>query len=137
MAGRPPYKFSPKKKAEFLRLLEEGTRRGAAAKAIGLSRVTIANHMKADAEFAGAVDDAEMHADEAVEDAMYQAACAGNVVACQVWLYNRQPHKWADRRKVDVAAAVMTGSLTEDQLREKARRLGIPDVNVSDLEGGS
>ena len=47
-----------------------------------------------------------MEANDLVEDALYQAAISGNVRAIEIWLYNRSPEKWADRRQSKVE---MTG----------------------------
>lgn len=101
MSVKNPYKFTAKKRKEFLGMIAGGMRRGVAAKALGISRWTVTNHMKEDEAFAEAVGEAEKDADELVEDALYAAACSGNVVAIQVWLYNRQPDVWADKRKVN------------------------------------
>lgn len=89
------------KKEKYLDLLREGGRRGASAKVVGVHRHTIANHMKKDKAFAKAVSEAEMEAHELIEDALFQAALAGNVTAQQVYLYNRMPDKWADRRRLE------------------------------------
>jgi len=85
--------------------LSKGARRGAAAKAVGVSRQTILNHIKEDEKFHKAVDEAEMDANEVVEDALYKAACSGNIVAIQVWLYNRDPLHWTDKRNIQVNAS--------------------------------
>jgi hypothetical protein len=100
-----PYKFDTHKKEKFLALLREGSRRGKAAKAVGVTRQTVAEHCRADPDFAAQVSTAEIVADELVEDALYTAAINGNVVACQVWLYNRQPERWKDRRAIKLQAA--------------------------------
>lgn len=89
------------KKEKYLELLREGGRRGASAKAVGVHRNTIVNHMKKDPKFAKAVDQAEMEAHELIEDALFQVALAGNVTAQQVYLYNRMPDRWADRRHLE------------------------------------
>lgn len=90
------------KKEKYLELLREGGRRGASAKVVGVHRHTIANHMKKDKAFAKAVSEAEMDANEIIEDAMFEAARSGNTTAMQVWLYNRCPDRWADRRRYEV-----------------------------------
>lgn len=121
-----PYKFTAQKKAKFLDLIRKGQRRGAAARAVGVTRHTIAIYMREDPEFRGEVDDAEMEANEVVEDALYKAATkGGNVVAQQVWLYNRSPDRWADRRKIDLNTKVDLGRMTPEQIAERAAALGI------------
>jgi len=94
------YKFTETKKAEFLSVLRDGSRRIAACQAIGIHHQTFVAHYKKSSEFAKQVDLAEMEANERVEDALYQAALSGNVTAIQVWLYNRMPDTWADKRQV-------------------------------------
>lgn len=96
-----PYKLDAIKRETYLNLLREGGRRGTSAKAIGVCRSTLADLMKADVKFAKAVSKAEMEANEIIEDAMFEAARAGNTTAMQVWLYNRCPDRWADRRQLE------------------------------------
>lgn len=100
MAKQPLNKFDTLKREEYLQCISNGMRRGTAAKHVGVTRQTIFLHMQNDEVFKKAVSEAELDADEPVEDALYAAAKSGNVVAIQVWLYNRQPDKWADKRKV-------------------------------------
>ena len=103
MMGGPkkPYKFTKKKKEEYLEFLAQGYRRGAAAEAVGITRWTPWALIRDNAEFAAAVDAAEMAACDEVEDALREAALSGNVIACQVWLYNRAPERWADKRRTE------------------------------------
>jgi hypothetical protein len=100
--SKNPYKFTAVKREKFIKLLADGSRRGTAAQAVGISRAQVCNYAKDNPQFALAMNEAEMESNEPVEDALYQAALSGNVVAIQVWLYNRMPDRWADRRKVDL-----------------------------------
>ena len=59
--------------------------------------------MKKDNGFAEAVSEAESDAIGKVENALFEAATSGNVTAMQVYLYNRDPERWADRRSVRMA----------------------------------
>lgn len=93
-------RFTIEKKQAYLVHLREGMRRGAAAQAVGVNRETVRRHYNRYESFRKAIEDAEMDANEPVEDALYEAALSGNVVACQVWLYNRMPERWADRRNL-------------------------------------
>jgi len=95
---RKPYKFTDKKKKEYLDLLRDGGRRHASARSVGISPWTAVNHMNEDEEFRNEVELAEMEANERVEDALFMAAESGNVTAIQVWLYNRAPDRWTDKR---------------------------------------
>ena len=133
MADRKPYKFTNIKKAEYLKELRSGLRRGAAAESVGVTRWTVRNHIKEDPEFGSACLEAEQDAIEEVEDALYDAAIAGNVVAIQVILYNRDPQRWADRRrhehigkpgepvKIEVS---YEGSAPEGEAEEATREAG-------------
>ena len=69
-----------------------------AAEAVGVSYSTVWRAMQSDAEFETAVNQAEMRANELVEDALFHSATNGNVTAQQVWLYNRNPDDWRDMR---------------------------------------
>ena len=128
-------KFTAKKKAAFLDLLRSGTRRCAAARAVGIDRSTAYRHSRDDPDFAAAVEEAETEANEVVEDALFKAATeGGNVTAMQVWLYNRCPDRWQDRRSVKVSATATLESLTPAELRERARRRGLTLPDSSDLQ---
>ena len=102
------YKFTDNKKDEYLELLRQGGRRYASAKAVGVTPQTVNAHVKDDPNFARAVDEAEMEANEQVEDALFMTATSGNVTAMQVWLYNRAPGRWTDKRQSEHK---VTGSL--------------------------
>ena len=65
---------------------------------MGVTLRTVEKHVKRFPTFAEAIDLAEMEANSAIENALYVAAKWGNVVAIQVWLYNRMPERWSDRR---------------------------------------
>ncbi|MCA1596084.1 MAG: hypothetical protein LC772_06635 [Chloroflexi bacterium] len=95
--------FGVMKRAQFLEELRKGTRRGAAAESIGISRETIRIAYNTEPEFAAAVEQAEMDANELVENALFVAAKTGNVQACQTWLYNRMPERWKDKRSVSLS----------------------------------
>lgn len=84
MARMP--KFDDTKRGKFVECLNQGMTRGEAANQCGVSRETVRKHMRADSAFAKTVSEAEMNANEAVEEALYQAALSGNVTACLAWL---------------------------------------------------
>ena len=99
MGIRKPYKFGPERREKYLELLARGERRHHAAKAVGISHDTVCVHKRKDPEFARQCEAAETLAVERVENALFEAATEGkNVTAMQVWLYNRCPERWADRR---------------------------------------
>lgn len=92
-------KFGAAKRARYLELIAEGYRFGAAAEAVGISRDTVRTYCNDYPEFAEARARAEMDAAEPVEEALRQNALGGNVVAQQVWLYNRSGDRWRDQRR--------------------------------------
>lgn len=101
-----PYKFDEIKRAAWLKLLESGEPRCLAARKVGLDPKTPERYMKRYSFFAQAASEAEMkgasYRDNTVVNALFEAAQSGNVTAIQVWLYNRQPNAWKDRRNVAV-----------------------------------
>ena len=92
-------KFNSIKKEEILKHLSNGIRRTAACKAVGISPPTFYAHLKKDKEFNEAVSHAEIEANELVETALFNKALEGNTTAIQVWLYNRSPERWSDKRR--------------------------------------
>jgi len=67
---------------------------------VGVVPETVSRHAKRYPAFADAMSRAETEADDQVEDALFEAARSGNVTAQQVWLYNRRPERWSDRRNL-------------------------------------
>ncbi len=59
--------------------------------------------MKKGKGFAEAVSEAESDAIGKVENALFEAAISGNVTAIQVYLYNRAPKRWTDKRNIRLA----------------------------------
>lgn len=97
-----PYKFDELKRKKYLELLSEGMRRGVAAKAVGMTRQAVWEYCQREPAFKKLISEAEMTADEEVEDALRMAAISGNVPAAFGWLYNRQPDRWQDRRNIQM-----------------------------------
>lgn len=92
-------KFDRQRKKAFLDLLRKGVRRSHACKKVGISRTTLHKHIEKYPHFREKINDAEMDANELVEDSLFKAALNGNVTAQQVWLYNRDPETWRDQRR--------------------------------------
>jgi hypothetical protein len=91
-------KFDAARREIFLDLLRKGVRRTQACKKAGISRPTFNKCMNNNKKFAAEVAQAESDANELVEQAMFSSALKGNVTAQQVWLYNRDPDRWSDKR---------------------------------------
>ncbi len=98
-----PYKFDDIKKDKYIAHLAEGHRRGYAATMVGISRQTICDHIKADKEFRRRVSEAESDANDKVVNALFEAATSGNTTAIQVWLYNKDPKNWSDKRNIQLS----------------------------------
>lgn len=106
-SGTRRKKFDEERQAIFLDLLRQGYRRGQACKKAGIHHSTFNDLINTDPKFKTEVMYAEMEANEVVETALYSAAVGNakkkiqpNVTACQVWLYNRCPEVWADKRNI-------------------------------------
>jgi hypothetical protein len=76
---------------EFLEHMRNGMRRGAAAEALGLTRMAALAFIAQEHEFRARVEDAEGLATEHVEEALYHAAVSGSVPAAKIWLDLRKP----------------------------------------------
>lgn len=96
-------KFDTIKKAKYIEYIANGHTRGYAATLAGVHRATVSIHIKKDKEFRDAVSQAEIDAIGKVENALFEAATRGNVTAQQVFLYNRDPERWKDRRNIRLA----------------------------------
>jgi hypothetical protein len=92
-------RFTDKRRSVYLAAVRTGAWRTAAAQAAGIHFSTVRRHMLADPDFAAEVEDAELDANTAVENALYTRALEGHVTACLAWLYSRMPDRWRDMRQ--------------------------------------
>ena len=97
------YKFNEERQKCFLDLLSVGGRRGASATAVGISRSTICDLMREDKEFASAVLQAEMDANDVIETVLYGLAKDGDMKAVKMWLYNKNKSAWRDKQAIEVS----------------------------------
>lgn len=121
--GIKPYKFDDIKKAKYLEHISNGHTRGYAATLVGMHRSTIVDHMKANPDFAEAVSEAELDAIGKVVNALHEAATSGNVTAIQVFLYNRDPVNWKDKRNIQLGG--LDGGPVKVDIDAKGKLLGI------------
>ena len=98
MTKKPREKFDANRREIFLGFLRKGIRRTQACKKTGICRATFNKYMNAYPKFAEEVNQAEVDANELIEQSLFNSALKGNVTAQQVWLYNRDPERWSDRR---------------------------------------
>jgi hypothetical protein len=86
-----PKKLTATQKSEFCGHMRAGMRRGAAAETMGYERGFLLDEIAEDPDFEADVLEAEGHATEHVEEALYQAAVSGSVAAAKLWLDLRTP----------------------------------------------
>jgi hypothetical protein len=91
-------RFTDRRRDVFVEALRDGAWRTSAAQAAGVHFSTVRRHMITDAAFADEVEEAELDANTAVENALYERALGGNITACLAWLYSRMPDRWRDMR---------------------------------------
>ena len=89
---------TPETVEALLTALAAGSSLTKAAEHAGIAARTVYRWMRDDSDLAERVKDARDSASDVVEDALFEAAVSGNVTAQQVWLYNRRPDRWTDRR---------------------------------------
>ncbi len=118
-------KFTAERQARYLEALEEGKTFAECAEKVGVSHVLVWQYRKQNPEFAERFDESREKGIESgvceAENSLLNQAKAGNVRAIEVYLYNKAPHKWRDRRNVEIKGL-------DDFLRllppELARQLG-------------
>ena len=92
-------KFDAVKRERYLEILRTGGRRRAAARMCGVHPETVRRYREKHPGFAREASAAEAEANEVVENALFVAATQDkNVTAMTVWLYNRAPTEWSDRK---------------------------------------
>src|SRR3954470_11349202 len=69
--------------------------------AVGWSPAHVRKLMK-DEEFLDIIRGAQERANGTVEESLFNRAVAGNVAAMQMWLFNREPDRWRDIKRIEV-----------------------------------
>lgn len=95
---RGAVKFDALKREAFIGYVRMGVRRVRASEMVGVHYSTVADALNRDPDFAADVSIAEMARVDEVEEALFETAINGNVVAQQVVLYNKRSDEWADQR---------------------------------------
>lgn len=122
-------KFIAEVRAQYLDLLRTGKRRGAAARQLALDPGTVRAYAQQHVEFRQDRRVAEAEADEIIESALFDTAKDGNVRAIEVWLFNRKPNTWRDKRQVGIvngsnAAEPIPVEVTVQDKTESTLRIG-------------
>src|SRR3982750_258476 len=68
----------------------------------GVEPETIRQWRKKYRDFDASIRRAKLLADNRVEGAMFHRACAGDVAAQSMWLKNRRPDEWREKRDIDI-----------------------------------
>ncbi len=127
-------------KIQFLELIEKGVPRLHAAVDVGWTPRRLALLMT-NAEFYDLVTTFEERMTDKVEMVLLQKALGSNMEAIKMWLLNRRPERWADKREISltgevtVAAVVVEG--TVGGLRAMLESQQNPEVVQALTPGGS
>jgi hypothetical protein len=76
-----------------------------------------------DREFAQLVLEYEDVAVATVESKLHQLARDGNMSAIALYLFNKAPHRWADRKRVDVNTGVQVNIAVVETTKQTLREL--------------
>lgn len=126
-------RFDTDRKARFCEFIAKGYGRTKACEKIGITRQTFSKHYQRNETFRKAVIDAESSANDVVEMALYKTAIDGNVTAQQVWLYNRSPDRWMDRRNLRISG----DQVAPIKIESKVELEGLTDAQLRALVGAT
>ena len=114
------------KHAAIVASLRNGTSRAAACRAAGVDRGTFYAWLKRGGPWAEQVEEALVEQVAVVEDALFEAALAGDVKAMIHYLRCRAPDKWEPNKRVDMNANVANarGELYDwEEIRRETNRI--------------
>lgn len=120
----------PFEKKRFLAKVQSGCPRLHAAIDIGWSPSKLYN-LLADKDFNELVGYAEEYVTDDIEMMLALKAKDGNMEAIKMWLTNRRPDRWADKREVKYSGQVEVAQVIIDGTREGLRAL----IEGGDREG--
>ena len=86
---------------------------------MGISRPTLYNWREKSPAITAALKRGGDVADERVENALYRAACEGNITAQIFYLKNRKPFYWRDKRETEIAGNGKLELTWEDSRKEE------------------
>lgn len=134
---------------KIIELLEAGHAVGAACKSLHIPMNIFRDYLKEHKDLEMKVFEAENHATELVEEALWRKAIDGDFQAQKFWLVNRAPDRWGDVRQIKgdgniIPIQVNVKNIFDDMDRlaleyerrfNTARELAVD--NASSLPGGS
>lgn len=128
-----PGTFTPEKKTAFLALYASGKSIFDSATEVGVSSVTVFNHVRSDEEFAALYRKAVEANTDNLEDHLYRMAfnkMPGNILAVFGILKARRPEKWRETAKVEHSGKIeFTRAEDLEAARQRARLRGAEAVN--------
>jgi hypothetical protein len=108
----------------FVELVADGCNEISAGFEVGWTPARTARNL-ADPAFREIVETAKLRADGSIERALFKLAKGGNLGAMQMWLYNRQPERWKDVKRIEVKQdTTFLVSLVESTKRAVMEMLG-------------
>lgn len=116
-------KFDKEKRKEILEHLRNGMSKSAACSVAGISPSKFYGYLKTHSRYAEEVEAAVQYAIGKAEAALFQAALKGNTTALQVFLYNKSPEEWKDRRAVTFAGNLKIANITDEEIEERLKML--------------
>lgn len=98
---KPLIEVSTQKDA-LIESIAQGATVSAACRAANIDRSTFYAWIKSDEDFRIRYKETAEGAIQAVEDALWDKALSGNVIACIFYLCNRAPERWKNVNKVEI-----------------------------------
>jgi hypothetical protein len=130
-----PGTFTPEKRAAFLEHYRTGVTVRAAAAFVGVSHVTVFNHIRKDELFAEQYRSAMETNTDTLEDDLHTLACNGNVAALFGTLKARRPERWRERVDVSNQDGTLLKPLAEAIRRAHGIGVGVAQTQQADEAG--
>lgn len=119
--GRPP-KYRPEFAKQVTNYCLLGATNAELASAFGVDERTINRWLVTKPEFCQAVKEGREVADANVANSLYRKALNGDTAAAFIWLKNRRPDLWRDKKEVEATQDVRHSGKVEHVLSDEARR---------------
>jgi len=102
---------------------------------LGVHPSTLSKQKAKNDSFAHAIEKGRTLAKRNVVQALYNKACAGNVAAIAMWVFNRYPDEWRNTQKFEVSQPTLTFS---DVIRKiRSERAAGAKIQAGQSAGGS
>jgi hypothetical protein len=128
--GRPPI-YRPEFAKQVTNYCLLGATNEELGRVFGVDERTINRWLVTKPEFCQAAKDGREVADANVANSLYRKALNGDTAAAFIWLKNRRPDLWRDKKEVDSTSKVKIGGRLQYELSPEARQ--IPDETLAEL----